>query len=79
MDRARLQHRKRTEHHSVGTALELIKPVDKKANYRVTQHLWIEVEILDSKMSYGRTLYLITPVAGCGNQWVTGDRLQIHD
>jgi hypothetical protein len=79
MDRACFQNRKRHDYRSVGTALELIQPVDKKAKYRVTQHLWIEVEILDTKMSYGRTLYLITPVAGCGNQWVTGDRLQIHD
>ena len=30
----------------------------------------IDVKILEIKISYGRTRYLITPVSGIGEQWV---------
>lgn len=32
--------------------------------------LWVQVRILDIKYTWGRTRYLITPVAGGGEKWV---------
>ena len=32
--------------------------------------LTIDVTILDVKQSYGRTRYLVAPIAGHGSQWV---------
>ena len=29
-----------------------------------------EARIIDIKVSYGRPLYLIEPVAGCGSKWI---------
>jgi hypothetical protein len=63
--------RYRTSRGSADTALSLIKPVGKTGEYSIPgKDLWIEVEILDTRHSWGRTEYLITPVSGSGSVWV---------
>ena len=39
------------------------------------EYLSVEVVIVDSKRSYGRTLLLVRPVAGSGEQWVEESRV----
>ena len=39
------------------------------------EYLSVEVLIVDSKRSYGRTLLLVRPVAGSGEQWVEESRV----
>jgi hypothetical protein len=34
------------------------------------EYLAVEVTIIDAKRSYGRTLLLVRPIAGSGEQWV---------
>ena len=37
----------------------------------------VEVEILDARQNFGRTEYLIRPLAGAGEQWIKDDRLVV--
>jgi len=39
------------------------------------EYLSIDVTIADAKRSYGRTLLLVRPVAGAGEQWVEESRV----
>jgi len=39
------------------------------------EYLSVEVVIVDSKRSYGRTLLLVRPVAGSSEQWVEEGRV----
>jgi hypothetical protein len=39
------------------------------------EYLSIEVTIADAKCSYGRTLLLVRPVSGSGEQWVEESRV----
>jgi hypothetical protein len=39
------------------------------------EYLSIEVTIADAKRSYGRTLLLVRPVSGSGEQWVEEGRV----
>jgi hypothetical protein len=39
------------------------------------EYLSVEVEIIDAKRSYGRTLLLVRPVSGSGEQWVEEGRV----
>lgn len=39
------------------------------------ESLSVEVTIADAKRSYGRTLLLVRPVAGAGEQWVEESRV----
>ena len=41
-----------------------------RIEFRGDTHLMVLVEILDSRMSYGREQYSITPVSGAGQRWV---------
>ncbi len=57
------------------TAVEAARIVGKVG--RVSREgLGVEVRILDVKESYGRTRYLVTPVAGTGAVWVEYVRLE---
>ena len=40
------------------------------------EYLSVQVEILDAKRSYGRTLILVRPVSGDGEQWVEENRVK---
>jgi hypothetical protein len=40
------------------------------------EYLSVNVEILDAKRSYGRTLLLVRPVSGDGEQWVEESRVK---
>ena len=60
------------------TARELAQCIGKHGIYSVTGDLNVEVEILDARVSWGWTQYLITPVAGSGSRWVQ-ERLVIGD
>ena len=51
------------------TARELAQYIGKKGSYQIGD-LSIQVEVLDAKVSYGQTRYLITPVSGEGSRWV---------
>lgn len=37
--------------------------------------LHVDVLILDSKVSYGQTRYLVTPLSGSGEKWVDAGRV----
>jgi len=39
------------------------------------EYLSVDVTIVDSKRSYGRTLVLVRPVSGAGEQWVDETRI----
>jgi hypothetical protein len=39
------------------------------------EYLSIEVTIADAKRSYGRTLLLVRPVSGAGEEWVEEGRI----
>jgi len=40
------------------------------------EYLSVKVEIVDAKRSYGRTLLLVRPVSGDGEQWVEESRVK---
>ena len=40
------------------------------------EYLSIDITVADAKRSYGRTLLLVRPVAGTGEQWVDESRLR---
>ena len=40
------------------------------------EYLSIDITIADAKRSYGRTLLLVRPVAGTGEQWVEEGRVR---
>ena len=40
------------------------------------EYLTIEITVVDAKRSYGRTLLLVRPVAGTGEQWVEEGRIR---
>ena len=39
------------------------------------EYLSVQVTIADAKRSYGRTLLLVRPVSGSGEQWVEESRI----
>lgn len=39
------------------------------------EYLSVEVTIADAKRSYGRTLLLVRPISGAGEQWVEEGRI----
>ena len=40
------------------------------------EYLSVEIIVADAKRSYGRTLLLVRPVAGTGEQWVEESRIR---
>lgn len=40
--------------------------------------LQFEVNIIDSKKAYGRTNYLVTPVAGSGQAWKAQHNIKLY-
>jgi hypothetical protein len=46
-----------------------------KAGVLRCEYLSIDVTIVDAKRSYGRTLLLVRPVSGSGEQWVEEGRV----
>jgi hypothetical protein len=40
------------------------------------EYLSVDVTIADAKRSYGRTLLLVRPIAGSGEQWVEESRVR---
>jgi len=43
------------------------------------EYLAVDVMVVDAKRSYGRTLLLVRPVSGSGEQWVEGNRVSFAD
>ena len=41
------------------------------------EYLSVDVTIVDAKRSYGRTLLMVRPISGSGEQWV--EEYRIHD
>lgn len=37
--------------------------------------LYVDVKVLDAKQAYGCTRFLVSPVAGCGEVWVSSVRV----
>jgi hypothetical protein len=50
---------------------ELLEKIGKEAKCKLGG-LLVTVIVLDVKVSYGKTRYLITPIAGSGEIWVEG-------
>jgi hypothetical protein len=46
-----------------------------KAGMLRCEYLSIDVTVADAKRSYGRTLLLVRPVSGSGEQWVEENRV----
>lgn len=42
------------------------------------EYLSVEVTVVDAKRSYGRTLLLVRPVSGSGEQWVEASRISFE-
>ena len=40
------------------------------------EYLSVNISVADAKRSYGRTLLLVRPVAGSGEQWVEENRIR---
>jgi hypothetical protein len=40
------------------------------------EYLYVDITVADAKRSYGRTLLLVRPVAGTGEQWVEESRIR---
>jgi hypothetical protein len=59
------------------TANELAKAIGQTGSILIDS-LRVSVRILDGKVSYGNPRYLITPVSGTGEQWVSADRVKIE-
>lgn len=57
------------------TALNIA--IGKIAQLRVETTLVVNVTVLDAKSAYGRANYLVRPISGEGEQWVSGERLII--
>jgi hypothetical protein len=51
------------------TVRELAQSIGKTGTYQI-KDMKINVEVLDAKVSWGQTRYLITPVSGEGSRWV---------
>ncbi len=59
------------------TAASMMLKVGRHGLLRV-QDLRFEVRVKDVKQHYGAELYLVVPTYGTGEQWVKGDRVQLH-
>ena len=60
------------------TTRELSKLINKHGLLKVESgELKVRVAILDVKEAYGNTLLLVTPTMGCGEKWVSSDRVHI--
>ena len=61
------------------TTLELQERIGQRARLCVETSLTVVVQIRDARTVYGRTDYLVTPVEGSGEQWVSADRVTVKD
>lgn len=55
----------------------LAETLGKVAEWEDGHGLKYEVTITDSRMRWGNVDYLVTPVAGQGERWVSGSSVQI--
>jgi hypothetical protein len=55
------------------STLELMKNIGKIAEWGDGSGLKYDVKITDSRLRWGSVDYLVTPVAGSGARWVSGD------
>jgi hypothetical protein len=55
--------------------LEWMKMIGKRGNLN-QGGLSVDVQILDVKQSYGCTRFLVSPMAGSGEVWVSADRVK---
>ena len=62
---------KTAEHNASSLALFIGKSGALRCEY-----LSVDVTVADAKRSYGRTLLLVRPVAGTGEQWVEESRVR---
>lgn len=53
---------------------ELVAKIGKDINVRVENWI-VRMKIYDVKLSYGRALFLVKPLAGEGESWITTDRI----
>ena len=49
---------------------ELIKAIGKAGHVSIGG-LYVAVKVVDIKQAYGRDMYLVTPVKGSGEVWIT--------
>jgi hypothetical protein len=71
MRRLNAIHMKTVEQNATSLALYIGKTGALRCEY-----LSIDITVADAKRSYGRTLLLVRPVAGAGEQWVEESRIQ---
>jgi hypothetical protein len=53
---------------------EMARVIGKIADLRI-ESFQVQINILDVKVSYGNTRYLVKPVAGSGEAWVDESRV----
>lgn len=53
------------------------KAIGKRATLTTTEGLAIEVRVVDARQAYGRLEYLVTPIHGKGEAWVTPAKLKL--
>ena len=54
---------------------ELFKMVGREGYLRIEQ-LMVKVQIHRAKTAFGRVDFLITPIGGAGEQWVSAERVK---
>ena len=59
------------------TTMELMKNIGKVAEWDDGSGLKYEVTITDSRLRWGSVDYLIVPVAGSGQRWVSGGSVSL--
>jgi hypothetical protein len=64
------------------STLELTKAIGQQADCMIPcsrgQSLTIAVRIIDARSAWNRTDYLVTPIAGSGQVWVSSERVKIQ-
>ena len=60
------------------TARQLTEVLGGHGNLRIDK-LIVRVRVDDIREVFGRTDYLVSPVAGSGQQWVAADRVKVDE
>ena len=62
------------------TTSELARDIGREANFYIAgTNLSVRVRIMDTKVAWGEIRYLVVPLAGAGNAWVTALKLRFGE
>jgi hypothetical protein len=61
------------------TAKEMMTDIGKTATFSPLMGIFFDVTIADVRKVFNRVDYLVDPVSGSGNSWVSADRVRIKE